>query len=125
MTVYVDDMYLYPIGELKRGGRVYKMSHLIADTRDELLDMARRIGLNVRHIQKPRTHGEHFDICMSYRKRAVTAGAVLITLRQCSAMCVRRRETGELGSPVDVDAWMGQFVAERRARARARQGAAR
>ncbi|KVT91887.1 hypothetical protein WK59_03895 [Burkholderia ubonensis] len=125
MTVYVDDMYLYPIGQYKApfSGRTMKMSHMIADTREELVEMARRIGLNPRHIQKPHTHGEHFDICMSYRKRAVTAGAVLITLRQCSSMCVRRRETGELGSPADVDAWMGQFVAERRARAR--QGAAR
>ena len=32
MTVYVDDMYLYPMGEFKRGPRTYKMSHMIADT---------------------------------------------------------------------------------------------
>lgn len=31
MTVYVDDMYLYPMGEFKRGPRTYKMSHMIAD----------------------------------------------------------------------------------------------
>ena len=29
MTVYVDDMYLYSMGEFKRGPRTYKMSHMI------------------------------------------------------------------------------------------------
>ena len=42
MTVYVDDMYRSPIG---RFGRM-KMSHMVADRRSELFDMARRIGLD-------------------------------------------------------------------------------
>ncbi|MCA8017754.1 DUF4031 domain-containing protein [Burkholderia metallica] len=109
MTVYVDDMYLYPIGEFKTpSGRTYKMSHLIADTREELVGMAVTIGLNSRHIQKRGTPGEHFDIAISKRRLAIAAGAVPVTMRQCSSMCVRRRETGELGSPTDVDAWMEQ-----------------
>lgn len=106
MTVYIDDMYQYPIGQFKVGQRTMKMSHMIADTREELIEMARRAGLNARHIQKPGTHGEHFDICLSYRERAIAAGAVPITMRQCSAMCVRRRETGELGRPDDAEAWV-------------------
>lgn len=40
--VYVDDMYKYPIG---RFGRM-KMSHLIADTTDELLEMVDKIGVD-------------------------------------------------------------------------------
>ncbi|MBW0450866.1 DUF4031 domain-containing protein [Paraburkholderia phenoliruptrix] len=106
MTVYVDDMYLYPLGELKLpGGRVMKMSHMVADTREELVAMARAIGVQQRHIQKLGTDREHFDICKSYRDKAIKAGAVPITLRQCSAMCVRRRETGALGNPEDAEAW--------------------
>jgi hypothetical protein len=109
MTVFVDDMYLYPLGEYKTpSGRVYKMSHLIADTRDELVAMAKAIGLKKRHIQKAGTHGEHFDICKSYRDKAIAAGAVAITLRQCSAMCVRRREEGALGKPEEAEAWRAE-----------------
>ena len=70
MTVY-DDMYRYPIG---RFGRM-KMSHLVADTTDELLAMVDRIGLDRRWIQKPGTPDEHFDLSMSMRKRAIAAGA--------------------------------------------------
>ena len=112
MTVYVDDMYLYPLGDYKTpSGRVMKMSHMIADTRDELVAMAKAVGIQKRHIQKLGTHGEHFDICKSYRDKAITAGAVPITMRQCSAMCVRRRATGELGKPEDVEAWRDAHVA--------------
>ncbi|AEZ50855.1 hypothetical protein DC1_00037 [Burkholderia phage DC1] len=119
MTVYVDDMYLYPIGEYKApfSGRTMKMSHMIADTHEELVEMARAIGLNPRHIQKRDTHGEHFDICLSYRKRAIAAGAVQITMRQCSAMCIRRRVAGELGQPEDAEAWREAHAAMRRAAA--------
>ncbi|CAB3972316.1 MULTISPECIES: DUF4031 domain-containing protein [Burkholderia] len=116
MTVYVDDMYLYPLGEYKLpSGRVMKMSHMVADTREELLAMAKAIGVQKRHIQKIGTHGEHFDICKSYRDKAVKLGAVEITLRQCSAMCVRRRETGALGEPDDAEAWVSERAAARRA----------
>ena len=110
MTVYVDDMYLYPLGEYKApfSGRTMKMSHMIADTREELVAMAKAIGVQKRHIQKLGTHGEHFDICKSYRDKAIALGAVPITMRQCSTMCVRRRETGELGAPEDAEAWRAQ-----------------
>lgn len=100
MTVYVDDMYLYPLGEFKTpSGRVMKMSHMVADTREELLAMAKAIGVAQKYLQKSGRHTEHFDICKSYRDKAIRAGAVAITMRQCSAMCVRRRETGSLGAP--------------------------
>ena len=49
MTVYVDDMYRYPMG---RYGRM-KMSHLVADSEAELLAMADKIGLARRWIQHP------------------------------------------------------------------------
>ena len=94
MTVYVDDMYLHPMG---RFGRM-KMSHMVADTEAELLDMAARIGLDARWLQHP---GEgrgitHFDVSISMRAAAIAAGAVEMTLRDLAAMCGRwRREDAE------------------------------
>lgn len=101
MTVYVDDMHRWPMG---RFGRM-KMSHMIADTRAELLAMAEAIGVSARWIQHPGEHGEHFDIALSRRALAIERGAIEITTRQCSAMCARRRITGQLGAPSDAERW--------------------
>jgi hypothetical protein len=115
MTVYVDDMYLYPLGEYKSAsGRIYKMSHMIADTREELVEMAKTIGLNKRHIQHPGQHGEHFDIAMSKRTLAIEAGAIPVTLRQCSAMSMRRRIEGTLGTPEDAEPWRDRWALAKR-----------
>ncbi|MBY4866753.1 DUF4031 domain-containing protein [Burkholderia anthina] len=110
MTVYVDDMYLSPAG---RFGRM-KMSHLIADTTNELLEMALRIGVNPKWIQHAGTADEHFDIAMSMRQAAIAAGAITITYRECGAMNARRRVTGALGSPSDAIAWLEQHFARRK-----------
>lgn len=111
MTVYVDNMYLYPIGQFGR----MKMSHLIADTDDELHAMAARIGVARRWHQAPPKHDSHYDIAMSMRAAAIRHGAVEITLRQCSAMNMRRRATGSLGAPADAEQWARDTLAERRA----------
>ncbi len=77
MTVYVDDMYRYEMG---RFGRM-KMSHMVADTVEELLEMADTIGLDQRWIQYPNDPTRvHFDISMSMRKKAVAAGATEVTM---------------------------------------------
>lgn len=110
MTVYVDDMYRSPVGQFGR----MKMSHLLADTTDELLAMAREIGINPKWIQHPGTRDEHFDIAISKRAAAIAAGAIPITYRQCGAMNKRRRVTGALGSPDDAVEWLERFVAARR-----------
>ncbi|HDR9026902.1 TPA: DUF4031 domain-containing protein [Burkholderia vietnamiensis] len=116
MTVYVDDMYRHPIGEFKTAsGRVYKMSHLIADTSDELLTMVRAIDVNPKWIQHRGTRDEHFDIAISKRAAAIAAGAVPITLEQCGAMNKRRKVTGSLGSPDDAVEWLKKFIADRHA----------
>ncbi|MBU9386626.1 DUF4031 domain-containing protein [Burkholderia multivorans] len=111
MTVYVDDMHAIELGRFRR----MKMSHMIADTTEELIAMARTIGVNTRWLQHPGEPGEHFDIAKGKRELAIAAGAVPITLRQCSAMCFRRRVTGELGRPEDAEAWRDAHVAARRA----------
>ncbi|MEX3764503.1 DUF4031 domain-containing protein [Paraburkholderia phenoliruptrix] len=112
MTVYVDDMYLYPIGQFGR----MKMSHLIATTTEELVAMARTIGVNPKWIQHAGTPGEHFDIAIVKRELAIAAGAVQITMRQAAAMCKRRRVTGELGEPADASDWLQNWAAARRSR---------
>lgn len=83
MAVYVDDM------RARYGTMV--MCHMLADSTDELLAMADRIGVQRRWLQKAGTDREHFDIALSKRALAVAAGAVEITWREAGAMCRRRR----------------------------------
>lgn len=92
MTVYVDDMYRQPMGQLGR----MKMSHLIADSTEELREMARLIGVDPKWIQKPGTAREHFDIAMSRRAQAVLRGAVEVDMRTMVRMVRFRRENGRL-----------------------------
>ena len=77
MTVYVDDMWRRAMG---RFGRM-KMSHMAADTTEELLAMADRIGLDRRYLQSPGGWDEHFDVSLSKRAEAIRAGAVEVTMR--------------------------------------------
>jgi hypothetical protein len=92
-----------------------KMSHMIADTSAELLAMAKTIGVQTKWLQHAGESGEHFDIAKSKRELAIAAGAVPITLRQCSAMCARRRVTGNLGTPDGAEKWLAEYSSRRRA----------
>lgn len=84
--VYVDDMYKTSIGRLGR----MKMSHMIADSKEELLAMVDKIGVNRKWIQKEDTAQEHFDIALSKRALAVKLGAKEITWRELGEL-VRSR----------------------------------
>ena len=84
MPVYVDDMRA-PYGCLV-------MCHMLADTDEELLTMADRIGVQRRWIQYPGTYRVHFDIALSKRAAAVSAGAKEITWRQAGMIQMRRRQ---------------------------------
>jgi hypothetical protein len=67
VSVYVDaSKYGY--------GRMV-MCHMLADTTEELLAMANRIGVARRWLQNAGTPTEHFDICKAKRAAAVAAGA--------------------------------------------------
>ena len=68
-----------------------KMCHMIADTTEELLVMADRIGVARKWIQKAGTHHEHFDVCLTKRGRAVELGAVEITMKDLGRRLVERR----------------------------------
>ena len=106
--VYVDDMHETELG---RFGRM-RMCHMIADSDDELHAMADRIGVQRKWFQKPGTERRHYDIATSKRALAVKAGAVEISMRQCSTMVARRRATGELGSPEDAERWYADHRAK-------------
>lgn len=90
MPVYVDDMRAN-VGRMK-------MCHMLADTTDELLAMADRIGVSRRWLQNPATAKEHFDICRSKRDAAARAGAVEITLRGSARLVRQKRESGTWAS---------------------------
>lgn len=93
VTVFIDDMYLYPMGQFGR----MKMSHMIATDEAELHAMAASIGIARKWYQ-----GDHYDVALGRRSAAIVLGAVPITLRQCSAMCMIRRIDGVL--PTDPEA---------------------
>lgn len=82
MSVYVDN------SRHRYAGMV--MCHMLADTTPELLDMADRIGVDRRWLQNPGTPKEHFDICMTKRALAVTAGAFRVD-RKTIGWLVRKK----------------------------------
>jgi hypothetical protein len=85
-------MFKYPMGEFRR----MKMSHMMADTDDELHAMAQRIGLKREWFQ-----GDHYDVSITVRQKAVAAGAVEITLREMAQFAKMKREA----------AWMARMLA--------------
>jgi len=74
MTVYVDDFNA-------QYGRM-KMSHMIADSTDELFRMVDRIGVQRKWIQYPGTYREHFDIALGKKQLAIQHGAIEITAKE-------------------------------------------
>jgi hypothetical protein len=74
--IYVDDMR-------SRYGRMI-MCHMIADTEGELHDFAEEIGI-ARHWYQ----GDHYDICLKTKARALRRGAIEVTRR---AMVGLRRD---------------------------------
>jgi hypothetical protein len=84
MAVYVDDLQI-PYGRMK-------MCHMFADTREELLAMADRIGVARKWLQQPpKASWLHFDICLSKRAEAIRHGAIA-TDRYGASEFVAKRE---------------------------------
>ena len=79
MSVYVDDMRA-PFGRMI-------MCHMVADTEDELHEMADTIGVARRWYQ-----GDHYDIALSKRALAVKAGAIEFTGRELGRWLMERRK---------------------------------
>lgn len=81
MAVYVDKAR-NPLGRMK-------MSHMLADSLDELHAMADRIGLKRAWFQRGST--PHYDVCQAKRKLAIAAGAIEIDRRQTVELIRRWR----------------------------------
>ena len=64
MACYVDDM--------RAQFSQMIMCHMIADTHEELISMARVIGVATKWIQHAGTPEEHFDISLTKRNRKET-----------------------------------------------------
>ena len=58
------------------------MCHMAADTTEELLAMADKIGVQRKWLQHPGTWREHFDICKAKRALAVKFGAIEVSQRE-------------------------------------------
>ena len=81
MTVYVDDCRLLQ-GRLKSWQNRLLISHMIADTSEELGDMAEAVGLREAWIRYPNTAAERFDVSQTKRTEAIRRGAVPINSRE-------------------------------------------
>lgn len=79
MAVYVDNMKARHLGMV--------MSHMIADTEEELHAMADRIGVKRKWYQ-----GDHYDICQTKRALAVKAGAQQVSRRELAILRRALRE---------------------------------
>lgn len=80
--VYIDNMNA-PYGRMK-------MCHMIADSTEELLEMADKIGVNRKWIQDAGTYNEHFDICLSKKDKAIQSGAKPITMMELGRILSKR-----------------------------------
>lgn len=70
MSVYVDEMRSY--------GRRGYWCHMMADSLDELHEMAKRIGLRREWFQDD-LRKPHYDLVVSMRKRAIKYGAISVS----------------------------------------------
>lgn len=82
MAVYVDDY--------RARYRQMVMGHMMADTHEELMAMAGRIGVSHRWLQREGTAFEHFDICRTKRATAIRLGAVPLDVRALAQWRIAR-----------------------------------
>ena len=73
MSVYVD--------KARHPYRRMIMCHMIADTEEELHQMADKIGVKRKWFQKHSSF-PHYDICKTKRKLAVENGAIEVTPKE-------------------------------------------
>jgi len=67
----------------------YRMSHMLADSLEELHAMAEKLGLRRSWFQ-PKS-SPHYDLCQSKRARAVELGAIEVDRRQVVEIIKRLR----------------------------------
>lgn len=67
------------------------MCHMIADTTEELLQMADKIDLPRKYIQHAGTAQEHFDVCLSKKQKAIKHGAIEISAYELATITASRK----------------------------------
>lgn len=83
MTVYVDEPRSYDGMLNSRLARISKLwCHLWADSEDELVTFAERLGLNLDWIQHAGSRHVHFDLVPRVRQKAIGLGAVAMSRRE-------------------------------------------
>lgn len=83
MAVYIDSVRIPYRGML--------MCHMVADTHDELMAMAKHLKLLPQWIQHEGTTREHFDVSWGKRAEAIKLGAIPVTIRQL-AQVIRSKQ---------------------------------
>ena len=73
------------------------MSHLLADSSQELEDARRNLGLPDGCTQYPGTAKEHLDISESKRREALDMGALEISSRELVGIIRKRRASAKHG----------------------------
>lgn len=86
MSVYVDVMEVS--GPNRRGFA----AHMLADTHDELMEMAGLIGLRPEWIQRAGTVYEHFDLSPSKRSLAIHHGARIAGPHEIVSIIANKRK---------------------------------
>ena len=89
--VYIDNFYETGAGNYGR----MKMSHMVADTKEELLEMADKIGVQRKWIQDENTYREHFDVCMAMRKKAIAFGAKPVSWMEMGRIINKKNNHGD------------------------------
>ncbi len=89
MPVYIDHAYL-PFGRMK-------MCHMIADTLEELHQMALAIGMKIDWFQP--TSFPHYDVCKKRRSKALELGAIEVTRKELALHMRRLRKRKESVEP--------------------------
>jgi Protein of unknown function (DUF4031) len=98
VACYVDTVRSYP----DAGLRFTEFCHLLADTRDELHEMADALGIPRRFFQEHPWRWHH-DLPDHLRARAVQLGAVEVTMHDVGALLRRRRLEFELSDAAGAD----------------------
>lgn len=88
MSVYVDSE--------KNHYRHMIMCHMVADSVEELHDMAQRLGLMRKWFQVSRNGMPHYDICQTKRTQAIKFGALEIDRRKMVELVKAQRQRSQV-----------------------------
>lgn len=83
MSVYVDNM------RASYGTMI--MCHMLADTEEELHEMADKIGILRKWHQYPGTYKSHYDISLIKKKLAIENGAIEVTRKEIGKILKKRK----------------------------------